>query len=546
MGPDSEGNGLTTVNDSTLDSVGEDHRDRFADLAVTILHHPDGRRVGEQARLPDLAGGIPVALSRVQPKFRSLDRGRWRPLSHPRLSRKPVWLRMGDRSLSIAPSDPKLRVAVDDGLLGSGGRAIDRTQIEDRGVFITLGGCVLLWLHVATPGEPPLIRYGIRGLSPAIRAVRDAVERVARLPVPVLIRGESGVGKELVAHAIHRSGDRGDGPWVAVNMAAIPVSMAAAELFGHGRGAFTGADQARDGCFARADHGTLFLDEIGETPLDIQPQLLRALESREIQPVGATSRTVDIRLIAATDADLQGMVEDGRFRRSLLHRLQAAVIDVPPLRQRPVDIPLLLHHFLREYLEELQATSLLDNPVTESKRRAWLRPSVITRLMRYPFPGNVRELRNIASQMAIHDHDQARARLPAAVEAALPATVEAEMDSSSSFGAERASTQPAALPAGTARGDSLDAELVRDALRENRWNITRTARMLGVSKNTLTARIREIPGLRLAGELEPDDIAEARRKYGGDVALLADKLQVSVHGLRLRLRDLESKQDKIK
>jgi DNA-binding NtrC family response regulator len=224
-------------------------------------------------------------------------------------------------------------------------------------------------------GDRPLL-----GRSAAIARVRSAIERLARSAVSVLIVGESGTGKELVARALHRAGPRRTGPFVAINCGAIPEGLIDSELFGHSKGAFTGATQARPGVFVEAHGGTLFLDEIGEMPLAIQPRLLRALQDGEIRAVGASGiREVDVRVIAATHVDLQAAVEAGRFRQDLYYRLNVVTLALPPLRERLDDLPILVAHFLKKHGGPMPLT---------------LSPTVLETMAAYPWPGNIRELEN--------------------------------------------------------------------------------------------------------------------------------------------------------
>ncbi|MBC8073924.1 MAG: sigma-54-dependent Fis family transcriptional regulator [Deltaproteobacteria bacterium] len=224
---------------------------------------------------------------------------------------------------------------------------------------------------------------GIIGESVPTRRMLERVDRFASVDAPVLLRGESGAGKEIVAHAIHLRSRRRDAPWVAVNVAALPTSLIEAELFGHTRGAFTGANEKRQGLFVRADGGTLLLDEIGELPIDLQPKLLRALEERVVRPVGSDSDVpFDVRVIAATNRDLEAAVEAGSFREDLFFRLSVLDLEVPPLRVRGRDILLLAQHFLQRF------ASAAEKNVRE------IGPDAAQRLLDYPWPGNVRELRN--------------------------------------------------------------------------------------------------------------------------------------------------------
>ena len=231
---------------------------------------------------------------------------------------------------------------------------------------------------------------GIVGTSPPIRAVTELVSKVAPTPATVLITGESGTGKELVARAVHDRSDRADREFLAVNMAALPESLLEAQLFGHERGAFTGAERRREGILRSARGGTVFLDEIGEMPPTAQSRLLRAIEQREVLPVGADRPVpVDFRLVAATNRDLAAEVEAGRFRRDLLYRLDVFRVELPPLRDRPSDVPALVEHF-----GALHARSL--GAVWRGTTNAAMR-----QLCQAAWPGNVRELANVVERAII-------------------------------------------------------------------------------------------------------------------------------------------------
>jgi two-component system response regulator HydG len=231
---------------------------------------------------------------------------------------------------------------------------------------------------------------GILGHSPAMQRVFDVIQQVSNTSATVLILGESGTGKELVARAIHRGSPRAARRFVAMNCAALSEGLIESELFGHVKGAFTGAVGHNEGRIVYADGGTLFLDEVGDMPLDSQAKLLRVLETREVQAVGGnTTRRVDIRLLAATNHDLRERVAQGRFREDLLYRLQVVTIPLPPLRERTGDVPLLLDH----YLHELGAQH--GRPVRG------ITPEARSILVRYAWPGNVRELRNVVENMVL-------------------------------------------------------------------------------------------------------------------------------------------------
>jgi transcriptional regulator with GAF, ATPase, and Fis domain len=231
----------------------------------------------------------------------------------------------------------------------------------------------------------------IIGASFGLKGVMDKVRQVAALDSPVLLLGETGVGKDVVANAIHYSSTRKDGPFVNVNCGAIPDTLIDSELFGHEKGAFTGALSQRRGRFERAHNGTIFLDEIGELPLGAQVRLLKVLQSREIERVGGTKTiSLDIRIIAATNRNLQEMVELNQFREDLWFRLNVFPIWIPPLRERRSDIPALLQHFIHQKAKELKLPAIPT-----------LSPAAIDPLMDYHWPGNVRELQNIVERALI-------------------------------------------------------------------------------------------------------------------------------------------------
>jgi len=264
------------------------------------------------------------------------------------------------------------------------------TEVEVHpGTILTLGTTELKFLPEETRERSMLLssrgHFGaLKGQSRKMREVFTLLERMAPGDSDVLIQGETGTGKELCAEALHTESRRAKGPFVIVDLAGIAPSLIESELFGHVKGAFTGAHSDRAGAFERASGGTVFLDEVGELPLEIQPRLLRVLERRQVKRVGANDyRTVDMRVVAATHVDLEGAVKDGKFRRDLFHRLAVLRVMVPPLRERPEDIPLLIDTVLER---------MGKPPSTLSDQTRAL-------LMQYPWPGNVRELRNVVEQV---------------------------------------------------------------------------------------------------------------------------------------------------
>lgn len=236
-------------------------------------------------------------------------------------------------------------------------------------------------------------RYGFRGIvgaSPAMKRVYEMIERIKDTRTNVLVVGESGTGKELVARSIHYSSSRREAPFVAINCGAIPANLLESELFGHVKGAFTGAISSKVGLFEQASGGTLFLDEISELPLELQVKLLRAIQERQVRPVGSNQDIeIDVRIVAATNRDLETEVQEGRFRQDLYYRLNVVQVQLPPLRERREDIPLLALHFLNTYAREM------------GREIRTFTPEAMAVLENHPFPGNVRELENIIERAVV-------------------------------------------------------------------------------------------------------------------------------------------------
>lgn len=307
---------------------------------------------------------------------------------------------------------------------------------------------------------------GILGSSPAIHAMREIIATVAPTEATVLITGESGTGKELVAHALHAGSARAQKPLVTVNCAALAENLLESELFGHERGAFTGADRRRDGRFVQADGGTLFLDEIGEMPLPLQAKLLRALQQGEVQRVGAdTALTVDVRVLAATNRDLREAVAQKRFREDLYFRLNVISIEVPPLRERREDVPLLAAHFLERFAAR------------NRKSVRGFSPQALACLRRYGWPGNVRELENAVERAVILCMGDL------ITERELPADVMA------GGGQGPCAGEPASL-AGLPL-DAVERRAIEETLRQTGDNKSEAARRLGITRATLHNKLRK-------------------------------------------------------
>lgn len=321
--------------------------------------------------------------------------------------------------------------------------------------------------HQLAPGVQPFI-----GNHPLVQKVIKQVEKVAASDSTALLLGESGTGKELIAQSIHYRSHRAGKALIPVNCGAIPGELLESELFGHAKGAFSGATAARQGRFALADGGTLFLDEVGEMPLNLQVKLLRALQEREITPLGSTkTQKVDVRIIAATNQNLEELVEKKLFREDLFYRLNVIPISLPPLRDRPHDIPELMHFFILQFNEKLG--SCLQG----------FTPEAMEALIHYPWPGNIRELKNFVERLAIlNDGDRIglddlpekiqryrRTEAPRAVDVSLPDQGVNFYDAVEQF----------------------EKALIIQALDRTDWNKNRAASLLSMNRTTLVEKIKK-------------------------------------------------------
>ena len=307
----------------------------------------------------------------------------------------------------------------------------------------------------------------IIGGSAQMEKVFEVVRKVADTEASVLITGESGTGKELIARSLHAGSSRSLGPFVAINCAAIPRDLLESELFGHVKGAFTGAIKDKTGKFQLADGGTIFLDEVGELPLELQPKLLRALQEKTIEPVGGTSEhKLDVRVVAATNLDIEKAIERGVFREDLYYRLAVIPIHLPPLRQRRDDIPLLLHHFC----------------IKHGAGQVSFDKGALVMLTSYAWPGNVRELENLVERLLImRSGDTITSEdLPDKIRNGVTNTVSAS-----------GSGCVINLPDDGYSLEQLEREVVVQALERNQWNQTASARFLRIPRHTLIYRMEK-------------------------------------------------------
>ncbi len=349
---------------------------------------------------------------------------------------------------------------------------------------------------LAEPSDAPLDEIPLVGRSPAMQEIYRTLARLMHIDLTVLINGESGTGKELVARALHDFGKRKNGPFVAINMAAIPRDLIESELFGHEKGAFTGANQRSVGRFEQAEGGTLFLDEIGDMPMEAQTRLLRVLQQGEYTTVGGrTPIKTNVRIVAATNKDLRGLIQTGLFREDLYFRLNVVPLRLPPLRERAADVPDLARHFF------LQAEK-------EGLSRKQLDPGAQERLKAYAWPGNIRELENLIRRLAaLHPHDVVTAQ---AIDAELDIKTPMAAAAPAAHAVSNATTITSFMEGYLAQyfasyGESLppeglydrileevEAPLVNAVLAATRGNQIKAADLLGLNRNTLRKKIKDL------------------------------------------------------
>jgi Nif-specific regulatory protein len=353
------------------------------------------------------------------------------------------------------------------------------------------------------PGDPEATgRFGLVGHSPEIHQIFAIIEQVADTPSTVLITGESGTGKELVAKALHEHSGRRGGPFIKINCAAIPKTLMESELFGYEKGAFTGATSSKPGRFELADGGTLFLDEIGEIPVEMQVKLLRAIQESEFERVGGIKTLkVDVRLVTATNRDLEQETQRGNFREDLYYRLNVVPLQIPPLRKRTGDIPLLVAHIIKRFNERLRKSisGIADDALSALEAHSW--------------PGNIRELENVLErtilfskntriersdlQLAIASepaHGHPHSHSPAATSGIIPVLPDDEDDDAIS-GEHLGSPSGSLKDIVRAETSRVERELIIKALEETGGNVTQAARLLKISRKSLQMKMKEL-GLR--------------------------------------------------
>ena len=489
-------------------------------LALTIVTHPELARWGDTALIDSSC-----ILTRTTPQFVRAADGSARGVENPHVSRSPVIeIRGTAERAEIRYLHEDVYAYVDGHRIG-GTIFLNAERLAD-GVLIEIEGYIGLMLHRRSSLPASVSDLGIVGISPSIESLRERLRLVASLGLTVLLRGETGTGKELAAHAIHTASGRSDRRMLAVNLGALEASVIASELFGHVRGAFTGALDPRRGYFRECDRGTLFLDEVGEAPAEVQRSLLRVLETGEVVPVGADRPIkTDVRVIAATDADLESDIAERDFRAPLFHRLAEYEVHLPPLRERRLDIPLLVRHFLVASAKSAGMSDRIEG------KDAWIPTSAIRQLLQHRWPGNARELRNVVSTALLNTPVDSDLALGSRFERSL-SLAGVSVDTSVSRGI--------AIPVAPSRRElsSITDEELLAALEKQDWRPERAATTLGIAKTSIYQLIRQNGTIPRSAELEEAVVSRALKDADGDTAVAARSLRVPKRGLLHRMKKL--------
>jgi DNA-binding NtrC family response regulator len=488
-------------------------------LALSIAWHPDASRIGEQFLWADPAATL--ELSRFLPLFRRAGAdgdGGGLGLGYGGVSRTPLKISQDHEGIVIHPADgSRMALEINGAEIGEP-TFLSRQQIDD-GVVLNLGRAVLVCLHwmYCLPRHNPV--DGWLGIGSAAIGTRDMIRQVAATDVAVLLLGETGTGKEVAARAIHGLSRRSSARMVSVNMAALNESLAAADLFGASRGAYTGAQAAREGLFAEAQGATLFLDEVGNTPPTVQPMLLRVLETGDYRPLGA-ARDVQssARLIAATDQDLYG----AGFNQALLRRLESFTIHLPPLRARREDIGVLIAHLL-----------------ASSKQAGGADPqwpaTLVAQFVLYDWPGNVRQLTHAVKRLLLTQPGDPLPEFHMIVDARPMVRASAERGAMAGAGA---TARGNAAPVRRRLADLEEGEVLA-AMEKSEWYIQGAAQALGISRPSMYKLLEAHPQIRSLDRISLEEIRQAVIDCGGDVEQCASRLKTPAEPLRRHLRLLK-------
>lgn len=542
---------------------------------ASILYHGNPDRIGDITEPNLFLAGEWILFGRLQPDFivPSEEDALPNPISDPYLSRKQCAIRWVPRRscFEVRTSDKAQRsmYAVEIPAPGCPPemRPLDKAEYLPPGTLIAIGKRVLLLLSLEPDQPAEKTRMGMVGESPELWRMRTDIAAAALFERPVLVLGETGVGKELVARALHENSNRASGPFVPINCAALPSHLVESLLFGHKKGAFTGATSDSDGLLKSANKGTLFLDELGELPMELQAKLLRVLQERVYTPVGGRKNLkTDARVVAATNRNPSQEMQEGRLRSDLYFRLAAHTIHAPSLQRRNWDVPRLFVHFLRETREKIpQLSWLWPNPLPAHLP---IPLEFFVRLLYYRWPGNIRELQNTVEQTArlnltegpfqepelLQSPDQDLPE-PVAQTPPRPRTVPTAENlprpllnkAARKFGLKLKTLQrllPHEVPAEICEGKPGDeavlilgeqlAATLFALLEDNDFNQVQVAETLGVARSTLI-RLMENFGIKRPQDLTLDEIRAAHTQARGDLVTMSRLLRVSSSGLKLRL-----------
>lgn len=499
----------------TLSSVNPTADDNACSLlALTLVWHPDTERIGEQYCWAPASQEF--AINRYQPLFRHTG-GAGSGLAYTGISRDPLLLQYhnGPAGSELTLSVPPSRMVVEvNGQTVTGSLRLTAGELR-AGVMLALGRAVLLCLHWLDrlPKACPIA--GLLGVGSAAMSLREQIRQVAHTDLPVLLLGETGTGKEVVAKAIHALSPRQQAPLYTVNMAALTDGLAAAELFGAMRGAYTGAQQTRKGWFAQAENATLFLDEIGNAPASIQPMLLRVLEDGSYRPLGAEKdRYTNARLIAATDQDLYSAA----FNQPLLRRLEGVVIQLPPLRERREDIGVILRHVL---LQSITAGNTTSSPAALLSTIPF---EIISAIANYAWPGNIRQLVHATKRIELALQRQDFTDWHRWLGLAQPQR-HPESNSAATLSSVNARKPPA----------QLTEDDVIQAMSDNHWYIQGAAEQLGISRPSLYKLLERYA--RNPEQIPHTELKDALHQHAYNIERCAAHLKTPTEALRRYLRE---------
>ncbi len=494
-------------------------------LGLTIAWHPDPARIGEQF-IGSTEAGV-IELSRFLPVFRHLN-GEALPIGHGGVSRDPLRIvRDNNDGISICPPNSRMVVEVNGEEIKEA-RYLDSEQIQ-AGVIITLGRAVFIcvhWMH-CLPKHNPV--EGFIGVGSSAIFTRDLIRLASTNDNTVLLLGETGTGKEVAAQAVHNLSKRAGAKMVSVNMAALNESLAAADLFGAAKGAYTGAQTTREGYFSEAQNSTLFLDEIGNTPATIQPMLLRVLENGEYRPLGATrDARSTARLITATDQDLYHT----NFNHALVRRLESFIIRIPPLRARREDIGLLICHLAKR--SDFAQVNLNLIP-----------PGLISDLLNFEWPGNIRQLSNVIKRTLLSLQMGEHPQLSKMVETPkIHVTASAELRKTSTIAPVPPPPKlPEVIASDVAQQErkklrDLTEQDVVDAMHRHGWTIQYAADDLGISRPSMYKLIEANSQIRRVEQIPAEEIREQLNAANQQVELCAAQLKTPSEALRRHLKGL--------